>query len=176
MSVHEIDALPDGSRLWVFGASRPLEEEDVTLLRRRMPPFLAEWTAHRRTLRAAWDLREDRFLLIAVDETGTEASGCSIDALMRHLAGLEEALGATLLDSTPIWHRGPDGTIAAVARSEFRRLAAEGELTDRTPVFDPTLSTLGQLRAGRLERPAGRSWHARLLPDGSSAGAGSDSS
>lgn len=168
MSVHEIEALPDGARLWVFGASRPLRDREATLLEERMAPFLAEWTAHRRELRAAWDLREGRFLAVAADESGTAASGCSIDALMRHLRGLEEAMGVSLLDGTPVWYRRSDGEIAAVTRPEFRRLGAEGEITEETPVFDPTLSTLGELRAGRLERPAGRSWHARLLPEGAS--------
>lgn len=165
MSVYEISSLPDEARLWVFGAGRALEAEEIALLERRMPPFLDRWTAHRRELRAAWDLHADRFLLVAVDESRAPASGCSIDALTRHLRELEEALGTSLLDSAPVWYREADGRIEAVGRAEFRRRAEEGRVTEKTPVLDPTLSTLGQLRAGRLERPAGRSWHARLLRD-----------
>lgn len=175
MSVHEIEALPDGARVWVFGTSRALEEKDVALLERRMPIFLARWTAHRRDLRAAWDLREGRFLVVAVDESDAAASGCSIDALMRELSSLERDLEASLLDSTPVWYRRPDGEIQAVPREEFRHRAGEGEITERTPVFDPTLAALEELRAGRLEQPAGRSWHARLLPEGASGPARSGS-
>lgn len=173
MSVHEIEALPDEARVWVFGASRPLEEEDVALLERRLPPFLAGWTAHRADLRAAWDLRERRFLVVAVDESGAAASGCSIDALMNELGELERDLETSLLDTTPIWYRRADGRIDAVPRQDFRRRAREGEVTERTAVFDPTLSTLEELRAGGLERPAGRSWHARLLPESGPAPSGS---
>lgn len=164
MSVHPIDALPDEAHVWVFGTNRPLAGEETALLRDRFPPFLEEWTAHRRELRAAWELREDRFVIVAVDEASTAASGCSIDALMRHLRGLEEALQVGLLDSTPIWYRNAEGEIVAVTRAEFRLRAGAGEVDVRTAVFDPTLATLGELRAGRLELPAGEAWHARLLP------------
>lgn len=167
-----MEGLPDGARLWAFGAGRPLEGRDAALLEERMPPFLTEWTAHRQELQAAWDLREDRFLLVAVDETRTAASGCSIDALMRHLRRLEEALETSLLDSAPVWYRRPDGEVVSCARTEFRRRAAGGEVGEDTPVFDLTLSTLEEVRAGLLERPARATWHADLLPRGTSASTG----
>lgn len=169
MSVHPIDALPDGARLWIFAASRPLTAEELAFLHDRFPAFLAEWTAHGRELRAAWQILEDRFVVVAVDESPSGASGCSIDALMRHVRGLEEALGVDLLDGTPVWYRAADGEIATVGRPEFRRLAAEGVIDGKTPVFDPTVSTVGDLRAGQLERPAAESWHARLLLAGASS-------
>lgn len=168
MSVRAIDRLPDRARVWIFGAGRPLGEEEIVLLEERFPPFLERWTAHARELSAAFEVRESRFVVVAVDETETTASGCSIDALMRHVGGLEETLGVRLLDGTPVWYRAGDGRVKSVSRLEFRRLAAEGEVGATTPVFDPTLSELGDLRAGRLERAAGDSWHARLLPAGSS--------
>lgn len=169
MSVHPIDALPDGARLWIFGASRPVTAEELALLGDRLPAFLAEWTAHRRELRAAWQILEDRFVVVAVDESRSAASGCSIDALLRHVGGLEEMLGVDLLDGTLVWYRTPDGEIATVGRPEFRRLAAEGAIDGKTPVFDPTLSRVGELRTGQLERPANESWHAHLLLAGTSS-------
>lgn len=172
MSAARLEALPDGARLWIFGAHRTVEEGEARRLEERTRPFLDEWTAHRRELRAAFGLLERRFLAVAVDESRTPASGCSIDALMGHVRSLEEELGVRFLDGTLVWYRAAAGRIASVNREEFRRLGRDGDVDGRTRVFDLTLGRLGELRAGRLEVAAEESWHARLLPDraGSSAG------
>ncbi len=48
-------------------------------------------------------------------------------------------------------------------RPEFRALAREGAVHEDTPVIDSTVSTVGELRAGRWETPMGRSWHGRAF-------------
>ena len=109
------------------------------------------------------DLRED---LERLDESRAGASGCSIDALTGHLRSLGSELEMELLDSMPVWFRDSSGDIRLVSRSAFGDLAREGEVSVRTPVFDLTLSRLGDLRSGGLETPAGSAWHRGLLPQG----------
>jgi len=139
-----------------------------------MSAFLEAWTAHGSDLRVGLDWRHHRFLLVGVDERAAGASGCSIDALTRRLGELEEELGLRLRDASPVWYRDPagDGRIQCVSRPDFRAMAGEGRVGAGTTVFDLTVESLGELRAGRWEVPAGRSWHARLLPAGA-RGAGS---
>jgi hypothetical protein len=111
----------------------------------------------------AREWRHDRFLLVGADERATGVSGCSIDSLFRSLKHLESTLGITLLDPSPVWFRDRAGEILAVPRAEFRRLAREGEAGADTVVFDNTVRSAGDLRAGRWETHAGGSWHANLL-------------
>lgn len=132
-------------------------------LRTRVAAFLETWTAHRADLRAGFDWLHNRFLVVAVDESSTGASGCSIDALTSQIRRLEEDAGVELLDAGPVWYREPDGDVRRVTREEFRRLAAEGTVTATTPVFDLTVQALGAVQTGSWEVEAGRSWHARLL-------------
>lgn len=164
MSLVPFDTLPDEARLWCFGASRPPDPTETTRLLEAMRAFADRWTAHRRDLHAALEWRGDRFLLVAVDESAsTGASGCSIDALTSELRRLEEELRLDLLDATPVWYRERDGSIASCSREEFRTRASRGEVDESTPVFDVALTRVGDLRAAGLERPAGGSWHRRLL-------------
>ncbi|MFQ5679242.1 MAG: hypothetical protein ACE5HP_07255 [Gemmatimonadota bacterium] len=163
MSVTSLEALPEDARVWIFGADRPVEEAAADRLRSLMIPFLSEWTAHDRELRAACELHEDRFLVVAVDERPARASGCSIDALVHHVRSIETELGIGLLDGTPVWYRSPEGRIETTSRDGFRKLAEQGAVDARTPVFDLAASRLGDLRAEGFERPARQSWHARLL-------------
>lgn len=166
MSLTPIDELADGSRVWIYGARPAPGPDRAARLRRATREFLDDWAAHRRELRAGTDWLHHRFLVVAVDESRAPASGCSIDALVDHLRELEEAMGLTLLDASPVWFRDPDegGRVRAASRPEFRRLAAEGAVDGDTTVFDLTTQRLEDLRSGRWERAAGDSWHADFLP------------
>lgn len=163
MSLVPFDDLPDDARLWCFGAGRETDPGERVRLLEEMRAFVGEWTAHRKELRAGLDWRSDRFLCVAVDESTADASGCSIDALTDRIRRLETDLGLSLLDGALVWFRDGSERIRAVSRPAFRALAARGEVGPDTPVFDLTVARLEDLRAGRLERPARESWHARLL-------------
>ena len=49
-SIRGLAALPDDARLWIFGASRPLGEQDAALLISSTQRSLEEWAAHGRPL------------------------------------------------------------------------------------------------------------------------------
>ncbi|MGH7539744.1 MAG: hypothetical protein ACRELC_01975 [Gemmatimonadota bacterium] len=161
----DLKDLPDDARLWVFGADRPLTGEEVVGLEARLSGFFEGWAAHRVDLVAGSRIEERRFVLVGVDEARARASGCSIDALQRVVGELEGTLDVRLRDGSLVFYREGSGEVMACDRAEFRRLGERGEITGRTPVFDTTIDRLAAWRAGRFERPASASWHARLLPE-----------
>lgn len=164
-----LSSLPDDSRVWVFGSDRALTDGELARIDSLLGEFLSGWAAHGAPLRTGHDVVERRFVVVAVDERAAGASGCSIDALSRHIGDIERSLGVDLRDGARVWYRSGDD-IACCDRAEFRARAAKGEITADTPVFDPTISDLGALRGDGLERPAGASWHRRLLPSSGVAG------
>lgn len=155
--------LPDTARLWVYGTDRPLTNAERETLLSDLRAFVDVWTAHGAELRAGVEWIEGRFAVIAVDEASAPASGCSIDAMVRRLAALESRVGCSLLDGTRVFYRDESGEIEGCDRAAFRARATAGAIRETTPVFDPTIETLAELRAGRLERPFARSWHRRLV-------------
>lgn len=155
-------ALPDHGRVWVFPASRRLDAEEERRLLAEVDAFLDGWAAHGAPLTSARELVEGWFLLVGVDEDASRPSGCSLDALVNRLEALGEALGVRLVDHAPVWYRA-GGSVRCVTREEFRALARDGRADPDTPVFDPSLTRLAQLRREGLERPASRSWHARAF-------------
>lgn len=156
-------ALPADARLWVFGADRPLDARERTALLDVVDRFLEVWKAHGAPLTAARDLREDRFLIVAVDQATVPPSGCSIDAMTNELRRLEGEMGVGLVGHGAVFWRGPEGEVKRAGRAEFKRLAEAGEVGPDTPVFDATLSRMDVLRAGGLERPARAAWHGRAF-------------
>ena len=162
MPLVPLGSLPDDARVWVFAAERALAPAEAEAVLGTVDAFLGVWAAHGHPLRSARELRESRFLIIAVDEAAAGASGCSIDALVREIRGLEAQLGVALVDHGPIVFRD-GGTIRRVPRDEFAELARDGRVTPDTLVFDNTISRLAALRGGGWELPASASWHGRAF-------------
>jgi len=150
-----IDQLSDDAKVWVFGISPALSDEQGALLLRHVDAFLAEWAAHGAPIRSARELRDGAFLIVAADET-SETSGCSIDRLFGTLKSLERQFGVAILDANRIFFRD-NGNVRAVPRAEFRNAASLDSI-----VFDVTAERLAQIRGG-FEKRAAESWHARLL-------------
>ncbi len=151
-----IEQLGNEAHIWIFGISPSLDGPGSEAVLGQVDTFLESWASHGTPIRAARDLREGSFLIIAADER-TEKSGCSIDRMFGTLKSLERELHVQILDANRIFVRD-EGSVKAVPRQEFREIA-----TADTPVFDTTAERLGEVRTGTWERPAGESWHARLL-------------
>ena len=164
MPVTSFESLPDSSRVWVYGADRPLDTRATEKLLAETDAFLAGWQAHGVDLVSARDWSDGRFLTVAVDQEREGASGCSIDVLFRALKALEESVGARLVTSGLVYFRGRDGEIRAVTRDEFGDAASRGEIDADTEVFDLSVTTLGEWR-GRFRSRAGDSWHASLISE-----------
>ena len=158
----EFEQLPEDARVWIFAAERTLAPDEQTQLLTAVDQFIDQWGAHDAPLTAGRELRYDRFLFVAVDQRRVGPSGCSIDALVRQMKGLEQRIGVELVNHAPVVFR-KDDEIMRVARDEFAALASAGEVGPDTTVFDNTLTRLGDVRAGRWETQVANSWHGRAF-------------
>lgn len=154
--------LPPDARLWIFAAERPLEEFEQQRLLDAVDQFIDQWGAHAVPLSAGRDLRYGQFLFVAVDQRTAGPSGCSIDALVRQMRTLQAELGAELVNHGPVLFRRGD-VIERIPREAFAKLAASGKVSLNTTVFNNTVTSLGDVRAGRWEVPVSESWHAQAF-------------
>lgn len=163
MKLPELEHFPGSARIWIFGADRELDDPEASALLEEVDGFLAGWAAHGVPLRAAraWCYR--RFLIVGVDTQESLPSGCSIDALVHVLKGIENRLGARFLGNDAIWYRDGGERIQKATRPEFRALARSGEVTPVSVVFDNSITALAELRDGWWEGPAGERWHAAFF-------------
>ena len=93
--------LPEEARIWVYQSNRKLSQQEVASITTLTSEFLSEWTAHGADLRAGFELRYDRFLVIGLDQRKASASGCSIDTSVRFIQSLEREFGIDLLEGYP---------------------------------------------------------------------------
>jgi hypothetical protein len=163
MPLVPFEQMPDDARLWIFGSQTPLDDVDGPRLLGAVDRYLAGWTAHGAPLTCARDLREDHFLAVAVDERASDASGCSIDGLFRVLQEIERGIGTSMVGGGLVFFRDAAGFVHGCTRAEFTHMAAMAEVDAGTPVFDTTLTTVGEYRA-EFERPARDGWQGKLIP------------
>lgn len=149
--------LPDSARVWVFASDRPLVADESKVLLSDVDAFLDQWAAHGSPLRNAREWRENQFLVIGVDPSVEQASGCSIDGLFRSLQQLGSRLGTSLVAGGRVFYRDDQGMPRMAPRPEARAVVRAD-----TPVFDTSLTDAGSYRA-RFERPARATWVASLL-------------
>lgn len=150
------DHLPPQARVWIYQASRPLAEEEIMPLLPRLAAFAEEWTSHGQQLAASAQLLHKQFLVIGLDEQVAGASGCSIDASVRFVQGLEQHLGLQLLEKSHMAFL-TNGELRLLTRRELREAIAAGQVQADTLYFNNTLTTKGQLD-DQWPAPAGQTW------------------
>lgn len=162
MPVIQFSSLPANGRVWVFACDHPLVGDEAQPLLTAVDAYLAQWKAHGAPLRAARQWLHDRFLTIGIDPTAEQASGCSIDALFRNLRAAGDTVGVRVLTGGRVFYRDVKGAVQSATRTEFSTLAAHGDVTGDTPVFDTSVTTAEGWREG-FERPAASAWTVELL-------------
>lgn len=156
------DQLPPEARIWIYQANRALTEDEIQTVQPLLSQFAAEWTSHGRNLHASAAFLHRQFLVLGLDEAAAGASGCSIDASVRFVQGLEQRLGVQLLAKEALAFLGPDGHVQLFNRRDLRQAVAEGRLRPETPYFDNTVAQRGQL-ATTWPAPAATTWLARYF-------------
>ena len=161
MPLVPFNALPDSARVWVFGSDVPVTGAPADTLLSEVDQYLDQWKAHGFPLKAAREWKDNRFLIVGIDPTAEQASGCSIDGLFRQLQQIQKTIGAQLVGGGRVFYRDPTGKTQATTREEFSSLKTKGAIGPKTPVFDTSLTKLADWKA-KFERPLADSWAASL--------------
>src|SRR3954466_5120535 len=114
MSLVSFTSLPDNARIWIFGSDKPLAGAAPDTLLAEVDSYLDTWKAHGFPLRAAREWRDNRFLIIGIDPTAEQASGCSIDGLFRALQQMQTSIGAQLVGGGRVFYRDDSGATHSV--------------------------------------------------------------
>jgi hypothetical protein len=162
MPLTSFASLPPSARIWVFASDIPLVGAPADHLLTQVDAYLESWRAHGVPLQCARQWLDDRFLIVGIDPTEEQASGCSIDGLFRAVQGIERALGTRLIGGGRVFYRDAAGRPAVASRDEFQALVERNIVSAETSVFNTALTQLDEWRAS-FEQPLTRSWAASII-------------
>lgn len=155
------NSLPDTSRIWIYQANRKFTEEETREIEEALGHFIEEWTSHGRGLKAGYDLKYNRFIIIALDQSAAAASGCSIDASVHFVQSLEQKYGVDLLDKMNVTFKQGE-YVTHKSLTDFKKMAKDKAVSSSTIVFNNLVTNISEYK-DHWEVPASESWHSRFM-------------
>jgi len=153
--------LPLESRIWIYQSSRKFSDEEITTIEKDLTEFLNNWSAHGAALESSFQIKYNRFIIIAVNQEVQANTGCSIDASVAFIQKLEQKYSVDLLDKMNVAFKQGE-YITYKTLLEFKKLAKDKSVSENTIVFNNLVNTIEEW-IENWEIPANESWHSRFF-------------
>ena len=157
----DFNSLPDHSRLWIYQCNRSFNSIEAESIESKLIDFISTWEAHGKPLSASYDFPYNRFVILALDQSINEASGCSIDTSVRFIQSLEKEYDVNLMDKMNVSFKQGE-FVAYKSLTEFRKMVKQKAVSKNTIVFNNLVTNIHEYKAN-WEVPAKDSWHNRFI-------------
>ena len=138
----ELSSLSPRAKVWVYKSNRELTEPEQAFIREELNRFIPQWASHGNQLFGGADVVENWFVVLAVDESKSMASGCSIDTSVQFIKALGKELSVDFFDRMHLLIK-KDTLKNQVHFSEL------GSYLD-WKLYNPLVSTLGEFTTNWL--------------------------
>ncbi len=155
------DALPDDSKVWIYQSNRKFSDEEFLDIKNDLTVFLNTWSAHGTSLECGFELKYNRFIIIAVNQETQIATGCAIDKSVMFIQELEKKYAVDLLDKMNVTFKNGEH-VAHKTLADFKKMAKDKAVTENTIVFNNLVNNIAEYNE-MWETQAGDSWHSRFF-------------
>ena len=137
----DFSTLPETSRVWIYQSNRSFSDTELEEIKAKLDIFIESWTAHGSDLKAGYDIRYKRFIILALDQEVNKATGCSIDASVTFIQQLEKEYNVDLLDKMNVSYKQGE-FVAHKTLTDFRKMAKQKAVSKNTIVFNNLVTNL----------------------------------
>ena len=155
------EELSEESKIWIYQSNRKFSDEEFSEIETSLQTFLENWSAHGTSLECGYQLKYNRFIIIAVDQENQMATGCSIDASVQFIQSLEAKYSVDLLDKMNVTFKNGEH-IAHKSLIDFKKMAKDKAVTENTIVFNNLVNNIEEYNES-WETAAIDSWHSRFF-------------
>tara|TARA_Y100000739_G_scaffold44368_1_gene33999 strand:- start:44 stop:529 length:486 start_codon:yes stop_codon:yes gene_type:complete len=159
--VEILNKLPDSSRVWVYQSNRRFSDPELFDIEKQLIEFNSKWEAHGKKLKSAIELYYNQFIVIFVDESYQEATGCSIDKSVALMKKIEIEFGVEMLDRMNLAYKIGD-SVNNIKIGDFQVKARSGEFDTNMVVFNNLVKNKGEFLTN-WETTVKNSWHINLF-------------
>jgi hypothetical protein len=147
-------------KVWIYVLSRELNPEEIEKLSFNCKEFVDSWTAHEQKLNAYFEIYKSRLLIFRVDESAYNASGCSIDKLLRFVKEQEKQFNMELLNRLLVV-LDVNGALLITHSVKIKELLASKTINGDTLVYDTAVSSSEELKDWK--KPLKDTWLSKYL-------------
>ena len=155
------NTLPDDARVWIYKSNREFTDGEIIDISEKARDFIGTWQRHGEDLRASFEIKYNQFLVLAVDESFNDVSGCSIDSSVRFIKDIESTFAVDMMNKMITSFKDGDN-INSVSLPMFQTFAKEGKINGDTIVFNNLVQSKLAFEQ-EWEVSASKSWHQRFL-------------
>ena len=159
--ISDFKTLSENSRIWIYQSNRSLTQQEKESISKLIEDFLNNWNSHGVSLNSGFEIKYNRFIVIALDQNTQSATGCSIDSMVHFIQKLEKQYNISLLDKLNVSYKQGD-YIAYKSLKDFKKMVKDGAVSKNTIVFNNLVQTKLEY-TNYWEVPAFESWHARFF-------------
>ena len=157
----DFNTLPEESRIWIYQSNRSFSEEELSEIKEKLNIFIENWTAHGSDLQSGYTIEYKRFIVIALNQNISTATGCSIDASVHFIQQLEKDYNVDLMDKMNASYKQGE-FVAHKTLLDFKKMAKDKAVSKNTIVFNNLVDNIAEFKEN-WEVPASESWHSRFL-------------
>ncbi|RXP44517.1 ABC transporter ATPase [Lutibacter sp. HS1-25] len=140
----DFNEIPAWCKLWVFPSSRKFYDQEISSITETLEAFLNSWTSNNEPIKSAYQLKYERFIIIAVDNSETSLSLKAHDQLSLFILELEKKLDVILLDKINVCYKQGE-FVQYKDLIEFKKLMTNKSVSEKTIVFDNMITTKEEL-------------------------------
>lgn len=147
-------------KIWIYVLGKKLDDANEKQFLQNCAAFTGSWTAHDQPLAAGFELHKNRLLIMKVDESAYNASGCSIDKLQRFIQQQEKELDVELLNRFLV-ALDVNNDLVVVHSSKIKELLSSNAINENTLVYDATITSSEQMK--EWKKPLKNTWLSKYL-------------
>ena len=151
----DFNTTADQSRIWIYASEHKLTNDQENHILKSISDYLQNWEAHKVPLTAGVTILENRFIVVALDDSKNGASGCSIDTLQKLIQNLEKELSISLLNRLNVFCKIEDKILCIPS------FKLEGIAKANTLFYDLTIQNKSELQS--YLKPISEGWCAHLV-------------
>ena len=125
----EFDIIPKESRIWIYQSKSDFSQSDIEIIK-KSEFFLDKWVAHNKELQSSFQILNNRFLVIAVNEKYNPIGGCSIDYSLQLVKDISKTIDNNLLDRLIVNYK-EDSNIKSITLNELKNNLKTGAFSQK---------------------------------------------
>ncbi len=136
----DFNLLDDSSRVWIFQSDEIISDDKIDLINFNLKSFLQNWSSHGKELKCSYEIKFNLFIIVGVDSSVNNASGCSIDTLTNFIFDLQSKTNLNFFNRLAIAFRSNE-KVTIKNMSEIKEMIKNEEFLTETIVFNNLVKT-----------------------------------
>lgn len=151
------------SKVWIYQSNRKFTDKETAEIQEVLNNFTSQWAAHGHQLKAKAEIFYQYFIVLTVDQQVASVTGCSIDASVKVMKGIESKYELDLFNRFNMAYK-IDGEVHVVSKEDFETLITINKIDLNTTVFNNLVENLADFEQ-KWEVPLQESWHKHIFAE-----------